>query len=64
MLIVEIYKDHNDEYRSRIKARNGRILFDSGEGYKRKASARRGVDALCLDSAQRVIERDLTKEQI
>lgn len=27
------YKDHNDEWRWRLKASNGRIIADSGEGY-------------------------------
>ena len=37
-LRIEIYVDKRDEWRWRLKATNGRILADSGEGYKRKAS--------------------------
>jgi uncharacterized protein YegP (UPF0339 family) len=44
-LTVEIYKDKAGEFRSRIK-RKGRIIFDSGEGYKRKHSALRAVQSV------------------
>lgn len=32
---VEIYRARNGEIRSRIIAKNGKIIFDSGEGYGR-----------------------------
>ena len=35
----ELYRDAANEYRWRIRARNGRIVADSGEGYKRKRAA-------------------------
>lgn len=34
-----IYRDKKREWRWRLKARNGRIIADSGEGYKRRAAA-------------------------
>jgi len=34
-LIVEFYIDAAKEYRYRVKARNGRIMMDCGEGYTR-----------------------------
>ena len=37
---IEIYRDTAGEYRSRIRARNGKIVMDSGEGYRRAATAR------------------------
>jgi len=40
------YKDSRDEWRWRLKASNGRILADSGEGYKSKQD--------CLDDIDRV----------
>ncbi len=40
---VEIYRDSRREWRWRMKASNGRILADSGEGYRRKASALQGA---------------------
>ncbi len=38
-MYYEIYKDKAGEWRWRLKARNGRIVANSGEGYKRKSSA-------------------------
>jgi uncharacterized protein YegP (UPF0339 family) len=34
-----IYQDKRGEWRWRLKARNGRIVADSGEGYVRKSGA-------------------------
>lgn len=34
-----IYQDAKGEWRWRLKARNGRIVADSGEGYVRKGGA-------------------------
>lgn len=39
MATIEIYKDKRGEFRWRATFR-GRILADSGEGYKRRASVR------------------------
>lgn len=35
----EIYRDKKGEWRWRLKARNGRCIADSGEGYKRRGDA-------------------------
>jgi len=35
----EIYRDTRSEYRWRLKAANGRIIADSGEGYVSKINA-------------------------
>lgn len=43
-----IYRDTRGEWRWRLKARNGRIVADSGEGYVRKGGAER--------AAQKVID--------
>ena len=37
---LQIYRDVRREWRWRLRASNGRILADSGEGYRRRASAR------------------------
>lgn len=34
----EIYRDKKKEYRWRLVASNGKVVGDSAEGYKRKAS--------------------------
>jgi len=36
---LQIYRDANREWRWRLRASNGRILADSGEGYRRRSSA-------------------------
>lgn len=41
----EIYQGADGEWRWRLKARNSQIVA-SGEGYKTRAGARRGTDAL------------------
>lgn len=40
---LELYRDHAGEYRWRLTAKNGEILADSGEGYKRKRAALKGA---------------------
>ncbi len=38
---LHVYRDDAGEWRWRLKARNGRILADSGESYKRRATCLR-----------------------
>lgn len=38
-----IYQDKRGEWRWRLKARNGRIVADSGEGYANQGNAVRAV---------------------
>jgi uncharacterized protein YegP (UPF0339 family) len=40
----EIYEDASREYRWRLKAPNGRIIADSGEGYSSRSNARRAAE--------------------
>lgn len=40
----ELYVDSSDEWRWRLRHRNGRILADSGEGYASRSNARDGID--------------------
>jgi uncharacterized protein YegP (UPF0339 family) len=42
-LTLAVYRDAAGEWRWRLKARNGRVLGDSGEGYTRRASAVRAA---------------------
>jgi uncharacterized protein YegP (UPF0339 family) len=39
-----LYRDKNLEWRWRLMASNGRVLADSGEGYKRKGGARKAAE--------------------
>ncbi|QEH35323.1 hypothetical protein OJF2_38740 [Aquisphaera giovannonii] len=41
-----VYKDAKGEYRWRLLAKNSKIVADSGEGYKTKASCLRGIEIL------------------
>lgn len=36
----EVYRDVSGEWRGRLRAANGRIVLDSGEGYKRKVDVK------------------------
>jgi uncharacterized protein len=50
------YKDSKGEWRWRLKTSNGRILADSGEGYKKEQE--------CLDDIDRVkASKDATVEK-
>lgn len=40
----EIYRDAAREWRWRLKAANGRIVGDSGEGYASESNARRAAE--------------------
>ena len=44
----EVYQDAADEWRWRLRAKNGRIVADSGEGYSTKRKA--------LTACRRLIE--------
>lgn len=41
-----IYKDKKGEFRWRLKTKNGRIVAESGEGYKRMQGCLRGIQAV------------------
>lgn len=40
----EIYQDRALEYRWRLKAANGRIVADGGEGYSTKSNAKQAAE--------------------
>jgi uncharacterized protein len=42
----ELYKDKKGEYRWRLKASNGQIIADSGEGYKNKDDCKDGLESV------------------
>lgn len=43
---IEVYKDRNGEYRWRLVSSNGKVLADSGEGYKRKYGVIKAIAAV------------------
>jgi uncharacterized protein YegP (UPF0339 family) len=42
----EIYEDDAEEYRWRLRHRNGNILADSGEGYSERRGAEEGIESV------------------
>jgi len=52
----ELYADAADEYRWRLRHRNGNIIADSGEGYSRKADARNGLDSVKRNAPSASVE--------
>jgi len=42
----EIYKDKSGEFRWRLTHTNGQIIADSGQGYKAKEDAVKGISSL------------------
>jgi len=47
----EIYKDKKNEYRFRLKSRNGEIIL-TGEGYSAKDSCRKGIASICANAPE------------
>ena len=41
---LQVYRDGRREWRWRLRASNGRIVADSGEGYCRRMSVRKAVE--------------------
>lgn len=44
--VFDVYQDISGEWRWRLWAKNGKVVADSGEGYKRKAGAIRVCDTI------------------
>ncbi len=42
----EIYKDKSGEFRWRLTHTNGQVIADSGQGYKAKEDAVKGISSL------------------
>jgi uncharacterized protein YegP (UPF0339 family) len=51
MATFEIFKDKSGEFRWRLKASNGKIIADSGEGYAAKEDCQHGIDLVKKDAA-------------
>ncbi|MFC2075562.1 YegP family protein [candidate division KSB1 bacterium] len=52
----EVFRDKKGEYRWRLRARNGRIVADSGEGYKRKSDCLHGIRLVSLVPADSTVK--------
>ena len=45
-MIFHLFRDAAGEWRWHLKATNGRIIADSGEGYKRRAGALHAISLI------------------
>jgi len=51
-----VYKDSSSQWRWRLKAVNGRILADSGEGYHNKQDCLSGIRSVSTSANAQVVE--------
>jgi uncharacterized protein YegP (UPF0339 family) len=54
----EVYKDKADEFRFRLKSKNGQIIATS-EGYKAKASCLNGIESVRKNAAESEIDNKI-----
>jgi uncharacterized protein YegP (UPF0339 family) len=54
---VQFFKDKRGEYRWRLKASNGEIIADSGEGYKAEAGCKNGYESVKNHCQDAVVEK-------
>ncbi len=59
MATFELYRDQDRQFRWRLRAGNGRIIADSGEGYVRRIDCEHGIELLKTETAGAVV-KDLT----
>jgi uncharacterized protein YegP (UPF0339 family) len=46
----EVYRGRDKDWRWRLRHQNGRIIAESGEGYKAKVDATHGIDTVKTDA--------------
>jgi uncharacterized protein len=51
MASFELYKDRQGQFRWRLKASNGKIIADGGEGYVQKADCLHGIELVKSEAA-------------
>jgi uncharacterized protein len=51
MAAFELYKDRRGEFRWRLRAGNGKIIADSGEGYVRRIDCEHGIELVKSEAA-------------
>ena len=52
-MVYHVYKDTQNKWRWRLKAANGNILADSGEGYTNKSDCLAGITSVKASSGAR-----------
>jgi len=51
-----VYRDADKQWRWRLTARNGKILADSGEGYRRRIDCNTAIQSIRGGAAKATIE--------
>jgi len=54
----ELYRDRGDEWRWRLRHRNGNVIASSGEGYTRKANAQKGLRSVMRNAPGAVVREE------
>lgn len=55
-LKFELYRDNRSNFRWRLRAKNGKLIASSGEGYKAKAACQRAIDLIMNEASSARIE--------
>lgn len=56
---LELYTDRRGKHRWRLRARNGRIVAESGQGYARRNGARHAFWTTITDTNDALVVKDL-----
>lgn len=54
-----IYRDKKKEFRWRLLARNGKIIADSGEGYRTRTACKKSILRVCESATAKVIDESI-----
>ncbi|QIO22168.1 HVO_2922 family protein [Haloarcula sp. JP-L23] len=57
----ELFRDRNDEWRWRLRHRNGNVVATSGEGYTRKHNARKGLRSVIQNAPGAEVTEESTE---
>ena len=58
----EVFRDRRDEWRWRLRHRNGNVIATSGEGYTRKHNAQKGLESVVRNAPDAEITDDSGRE--
>ena len=56
-IATELYKDSRGQFRWRLKASNGKIIADIGEGYVRRIDCEHGIELVKSQEAAAVVKQ-------
>jgi uncharacterized protein len=58
-MTFQLYRAKNKEWRWHLVSPNGNIIAESGEGYKNKAAANRGINIVKSDATRRAVIHEI-----